>query len=210
MKGFHHHFQILKSEAHKILKKAKNNGREKSEIGKQNLKLIVFHFQNMSFPCKKISNDGVTFETSLIVAQMSETLAHLIEDSGTEEDIPLPNLNSNILRLVLLYCEKYQKENFKSLLESKNEQESEKAKKQLSNYNHQFCSSLENTSILTEVMLASNYLDIKPLLDVTCLTMAMAIKGKSPQEIKQILNVDNAFSAEEEEQIQKEYNWWKA
>lgn len=54
---------------------------------------------------------------------------------------------------------------------------------------------------------ASNYLDIKPLLDVGCKTVANMIKGKSPEEIRKTFNITNDFTPEEEEQIRRENEW---
>jgi S-phase kinase-associated protein 1 len=54
---------------------------------------------------------------------------------------------------------------------------------------------------------ASNYLDIKPLLDVGCKTVANMIKGKSPEEIRKTFNITNDFTPEEEDQIRRENEW---
>merc|ERR1712230_187692 len=61
--------------------------------------------------------------------------------------------------------------------------------------------------MLFEIILASNYLDIKPLLDVGCKTVANMIKGKSPEEIRKTFNITNDFTPEEEEQIRRENEW---
>ena len=57
---------------------------------------------------------------------------------------------------------------------------------------------------LFDVILAANYLDIKPLLDVGCKTVANMIKGKSAEEIRRTFNITNDFTPEEEAQIRKE------
>jgi hypothetical protein len=58
-----------------------------------------------------------------------------------------------------------------------------------------------------DLLQASNYLDIKPLLDVGCKTVANMIKGKSPEEIRKTFNITNDFTPEEEEQIRRENEW---
>jgi S-phase kinase-associated protein 1 len=61
--------------------------------------------------------------------------------------------------------------------------------------------------LCADLLQASNYLDIKPLLDVGCKTVANMIKGKSPEEIRKTFNITNDFTPEEEEQIRRENEW---
>lgn len=58
-----------------------------------------------------------------------------------------------------------------------------------------------------EIILAANYLDIKPLLDLGCRTVAGMMKGKSAEEIRKLFNIKNDFTAEEEAQIRRENEW---
>ena len=58
-----------------------------------------------------------------------------------------------------------------------------------------------------ELILASNYLDIRSLLDVTCKTVANMIKGKTAEEIRKTFNIKNDFSPAEEEMVRKENTW---
>ena len=61
--------------------------------------------------------------------------------------------------------------------------------------------------MLFEVVMAANYLDIKPLLELSCAKVASLIKGKSVQEIRQFFNIENDFTPEEEAQIMEENRW---
>lgn len=51
---------------------------------------------------------------------------------------------------------------------------------------------------------AANYLDIEPLHNIGCKTIANMLKGKSPEEIRKTFNLSNDFTPEEAEQIRRE------
>lgn len=60
---------------------------------------------------------------------------------------------------------------------------------------------------LGELLVASNYLDLKTLLDLGCAAFAKNLAGKSVEEMRTILNVVNDFTPEEEEAIRAENAW---
>ena len=60
---------------------------------------------------------------------------------------------------------------------------------------------------LFELVMAANYLDIKPLLELSCAKVASQIKNKSVMEIRKYFNIENDFTPEEEQQIQEENRW---
>jgi len=61
--------------------------------------------------------------------------------------------------------------------------------------------------ILFELILAANYMDCKPLMDLTCATIASMIKGNTPEEIRKIFNFVNDLTPEEEANIREENKW---
>ena len=61
--------------------------------------------------------------------------------------------------------------------------------------------------VIFELILAANYMDIKPLLDLSCAKIACMIKGKTPEEIRQTFNIVNDFTPEEEAQVREENKW---
>jgi S-phase kinase-associated protein 1 len=62
-------------------------------------------------------------------------------------------------------------------------------------------------SLLIELIMAANYLNIKDLLDLTCAKVASMIKGKSPEQIREMFGIENDFTPEEEEKIREENKW---
>ncbi|KAM3334451.1 hypothetical protein ACQJBY_029092 [Aegilops geniculata] len=55
---------------------------------------------------------------------------------------------------------------------------------------------LNHNETLYDLILASDYLEVHRLLDLSCQTLANKIKGKSPREICNILNITGVFAPE--------------
>jgi len=153
---------------------------------------------------KLSSSDDQEFTVEKQVAEMSVTIKNMLEDMeglGSETAIPLPNVTGKILTKVIDYC-RYHLEHPTPVSEDKKD---DKSTDNISPWDTEFCKVDQAT--LFELILAANYLDIKPLLDLTCKTVANMIKGKTPEEIRKTFNIKNDFTPEEEEQIRKENEW---
>jgi len=155
----------------------------------------------MAQQVKLQSVDEQEFTVSIDVAKMSETVKHMVEDIGADQVIPLPNVTGKILQKVIAYCQ-YHLEHPTPVSEEKKD---EKRTDDISPWDLEFCKVDQAT--LFELILAANYLDIRPLLDLTCKTVANMIKGKTPEEIRKTFNIKNDFTPEEEEQVRKENEW---
>ena len=57
--------------------------------------------------------------------------------------------------------------------------------------------------ILCELASSAYYLEVAPLVDLTCQRLADSIQGKSPEEIRTTFNITNDFTPVEEEQVQQ-------
>ena len=94
-------------------------------------------------------------------------------DSGADEEIPLPNVKSAVLKKVIEYC--------KHALESPPTE----IEKPLKSANMQdvvadkwYAAYIEvEQDVLFELILAANYLDIKSLLELGCASVAAMMKG---------------------------------
>jgi S-phase kinase-associated protein 1 len=152
---------------------------------------------------KLLSSDGATIVVDQEVAERSVLIKHMLEDVGEVEDaIPIPNVNEAVLKKVIEWCEHH-----KGDAPTTNEDESDSRKRStdIEEWDQKFMQ--VDQEMLFEIILAANYLDIKPLLDVGCKTVANMIKGKSPEEIRKTFNIQNDFTPEEEEQIRRENEW---
>ncbi|KAF8093915.1 hypothetical protein N665_0374s0007 [Sinapis alba] len=60
---------------------------------------------------------------------------------------------------------------------------------------------------LFDLINAANYLNIKNLFNLTCQTAADMITGKTVDEIRTFLNIENDFTPEEEAEMRAENQW---
>jgi len=94
------------------------------------------------------SVDDVSVTVPVEVAMMSETVRNLIEDAGTENPIPLPNVTGDVLTKVVEYCT-YHTEHPAAVSE-------EKRSDDISPWDLDFCK--VDQARLFELILAANYL----------------------------------------------------
>jgi S-phase kinase-associated protein 1 len=59
--------------------------------------------------------------------------------------------------------------------------------------------------VLFKLLLAANYLNIRPLLQLACARVATLVRGRTPDQIRAVFNIRNDFTQAEEEEVRKEY-----
>merc|ERR1712137_803080 len=146
----------------------------------------------MTATIKLLSKDGQEFEVEKDTACRSETVKNMVEDCDADEAVPVPNVDSNCLQKVVDYCEFHHKAEAATMPEdARNE------------WDKSFCA--VDDEQLFNLILAANFLDVKPLLDLTCKKVAEYIKEcKTPEEIRKRFNIKNDFTPEEEEEVRRE------
>jgi S-phase kinase-associated protein 1 len=152
-----------------------------------------------------LSNDGAEFEVLVDVAKMSETIRNLMEDAGIEQAIPLPNVNGDVLKSVIDYCTYHYEHPQAISADAEKVQDAERRTDDIIPWDLDFCKVTHDR--LFQYILAANYLDIKPFLDLGCKTVANMIKGKTPEEIRKTFGIKDDFTPEEEEQVRRENEW---
>ena len=167
-----------------------------------NDKVILISNEQHKFHVKK-----QVAEMSVLVKTMTEDDDVVMDDDNDQVDIqevPLNNVNDRALLKVIKFCQ-YHDENG-PMNEIEKPLTDTDLKKVVSEWDGTFIQSLEQEELF-ELILAANYMDIKPLLDLACAQVATQIKGKSPEEIRKQFNIVNDFTPEEEAQIREENKW---
>ncbi|KAJ8637288.1 hypothetical protein MRB53_011555 [Persea americana] len=146
-----------------------------------------------------MSMEGERFEVEDYVARESKIISNMMEDDCANNVIPVPNVKASILSKMIEWCKKHAQ-----MKEDDNNSNKEK-EEELRSWDKEFVDL--DTDTLYGLLVAANYLDIKGLLDLVCQRVADMIKGKSPEQIREIFNIKNDFTPEEEEAIRKENSW---
>ena len=160
------------------------------------------------------SKDGDTYEIPASAACLSQLVKTTIEcnsDDDEEDDeetflepIDLPKVGSNCLERVVSFCIHYENEPMLPIdASTKNEDTLEKIVTQT--WYQDFIIDMDQTMVF-ELLTAANYMEIQPLLDLTCITVSIGFLGKSAEEIREILKIPK-MTAEEEAQARKDHRW---
>nr|GEV12360.1 SKP1-like protein 1B [Tanacetum cinerariifolium] len=144
------------------------------------------------------SGDGETIEIDEIAALESQTIKFMIEDECADNVIPVPFTSATISKIIE-YCKKHAESS------KKDDNDDDKTVEDLKSFDAEFVKL--DTDIIQDILLAANYLNIKKLIDLMCQSISDRIKGKTPEEIREILNIKNDLSLEEEEEARKENAW---
>jgi len=152
-----------------------------------------------------VSQEGESFDVTIVVAQMSNLVKEMLVEDGDSEDIqeiPLPNVKSAILAKVIEYCKHH-------VEEAMTEFDKPLASENLHELVQEFYANFIDVEqeMLFNLTLAANYLDIKPLLDLCSAKIASYIKNKTPEQIRINFNITNDFTPEEEAQVREENKW---
>lgn len=138
------------------------------------------------------SSDGMVFEVNKAVVSISDTVKHMIEESGTNNAILLPEVNGKILSKVIEYCKMH--------IEAQSLESEE-----LKNFDSEFVKVDHDT--LFSISRASNYLKIESLTDLITQTVGNMMKGKTPAEIRKMFNISDDCKPEGEDKYVEENQW---
>ncbi|XP_057949693.1 SKP1-like protein 1B [Malania oleifera] len=146
------------------------------------------------------TSDGQIFEAGEAAATQAGVIKLMMEDGCAGDIIPIPNVTGATLSKVLQYCKRHADADA-----SASTSVAGSAAGALESWDADFLKVDQNA--LYDLIMAANYLDVKGLLELTCRAVADMIKGKKPEEIRKIFNIEKDFTPEEEEEVRQENQW---
>ena len=135
-----------------------------------------------------VGAEGTTFDVDANVARLSVTLRDLMDDVGSDQAIPVPNVAPDTMAKVVEWCARH----------ASNTEDAA--------WCGPWVAQLSQSDMF-DLMMAANYLNIKPLFDNLCETLAGMMKGKTPEEIRATFNIENDFTPEQEAEVRREHAW---
>jgi S-phase kinase-associated protein 1 len=150
------------------------------------------------------SRDGVTFQLTAEAANLSDLVKDAVadgDDSGTCVDVL--RVNSTTLADVVRFLTHYEKEAMPEIPTPLNGNSF--AENMTQEWYKDFINEKDREHVF-DLLTAANYMQIKPLLDLTCLKVTFELTGKSAEEIREILNLP-ALTPEEEAKARQEHKW---
>lgn len=131
-------------------------------------------------------------------AALSITLKNMIDDLGEDlsSALPVHNVKSRELGKVLEWC--------KHRLETPDDKDKGIENiRDLDEWEKAYVGNMDQPATF-QLILAANYLDIKPLLNLLCKSVALQLAGKTPEQIKAYFGITREFTPEEIEQVKRD------
>jgi len=134
------------------------------------------------------------FEMTKKAAVMCNLVKSILDGDASAKEIPIKKVRGDILALIVEYLKRH---NGKKPAEIAKPIRSVKMEKIVEDkWDAEFINKMSK-KIIFQVILGANYMDLPSLLHLGCAKIATLIKGKSPEEIKNILSDESNDIPEE-------------
>lgn len=138
-----------------------------------------------------VSSEKKEFKVPTEILRISSMLSIMLGNDNEDEEeegatLPLPNVDSNCTGKIIEFMKYYHENKMDDIekpLKSSNLNEI------IQPWYADFIDVEEE--LLFSLINAANYMDIQPLLNLGCAKVASLIKNKTPEEIREIFNVDD-------------------
>jgi S-phase kinase-associated protein 1 len=130
------------------------------------------------------SDNESTFKIRETWAKMSKLVCNIVEGDAEADRIQVKQVDKATLKLIVDYLEHHAGKEPAEIAKPIRSVKMEKIVEDT--WDAKFINDLPKRSLF-QLILGANYMDCKSLLHLGCAKVATMIKGKSPEEIKQIL-----------------------
>jgi S-phase kinase-associated protein 1 len=161
------------------------------------------------------SKDGVEFTLPKSAASLSELVKDAIPDDEDDDDdndnaflttpiVDVLRVHSDSLQEVVNFLKHYN--TVEAMIEIPTPLNGSSVSEVMTQeWYSQFILTKAREQIL-DLVAASNYMGIKPLMDLSCLRMTFELTGKTAEEIRDILNLPH-MTPDEETRARQEHRW---
>lgn len=158
----------------------------------------------MSRVCTFASKDGEMFTADRNNMKLNHLIMEMYSDDvDNDMIIPLPNVSSKDLKRVIDFCDYFHINPMKNIEKPLKSTSLEEC---VAKWYSDFINLPTKEEVFSMVM-AANYLDNRPLLELCCAKVATYIKGRTPEEIRTVFDIENDFTHEEEQRIREDNKW---
>ncbi|XP_039122965.1 SKP1-like protein 11 [Dioscorea cayenensis subsp. rotundata] len=165
------------------------------------------------------SKDGLEFKVELALIKQSGVLSVVAEEAQEEEEeevdgekvlrIPCNEVRGEVLDLMIMYWKEHHDHNDGAIIdENKKKDYYDEAYDQahLRNWDKEFAGDIEKELFL-ELLMASNFLDSRKLMNFACQTVAHRIMDLTVEQVREFFEIIGDFTPEEEEELRKDNEW---
>ena len=153
-----------------------------------------------------ISHDGETFDVPYYIALQSKLIECLVEDAASGNDVPLVNVKARVLAPIIAFMRRYPGYDPPPLRKTLLNADLRHPDNQIPPADVEFILAVEY-DLLFEIVLATNYMDYQPLLNLCIARLASDVKSRSVEDLKRQFTIIKEFSPEEEARVRAENAW---
>ncbi|KAL5201664.1 hypothetical protein ABZP36_036018 [Zizania latifolia] len=154
-----------------------------------------------------VSCDGRSFTLSEAAASLSRVIRVMIEEPQIhrgDNRVRFPSVSGKTLAMIAEYCKRHDASAASGGGGSSSSGATEAER--LKAFDKEFIGDV-GPDLLYDVLTAANFLEIEELIDLGCKRVGELMKGKTPQQIRELFKIDNDFTQEEEDKIREENPW---
>ena len=135
------------------------------------------------------SDNTTTYEVNVEYVKMSKLVANILEGDNKADRIQVKQVDGDTLSQIVNYINQHKGKEPAEIAKPIRSVKMEKIVEDP--WDAEFINALPKRALF-QLILGANYMDCKSLLHLGCAKVATMIKGKSPEEIKQILGEEES------------------